>query len=196
MKKFLMTTTLLALVTSPAVAADNTVTAEYRTGFGPSAHSSEYVLDYQAPFFQVFPNLNYGVEVATKDGIDDTNSTVAGRVGLSAPMPFQVKLNGNVQLGKQFGESELRGNYNFYGIQANLSRDLLGGFTGDFGYRYRNGFSTVGNTQEGRMNIGVSHEILPSWNAGVEYFRYSTEFSPVQKLPREEQFAFRISHSF
>ena len=209
MKKLFLTTALLALIASPVLAADNTVSSEYRMGTGKGAQPSEYVLDYQAPFFQIFPNLNYGIESAVKqqphNGADVAK--LVGRVGVSMPAALGFTLNGNVQLGKDLeastssvvaGKTVVKGgDYNLYGAQVGVSRDLFAGVKADAGYRYRNGIESKGlDNQETRLNAGLSYELLPSWNAGVEYYRYSNEANPIQKTALAEQVAFKVSHSF
>ena len=211
MKKLFLTTALLALIASPAVAA--TVTAELRAGADKGKSPREYVLDYQAPFFQVFPNLNYGVELATKQ--QPANGSVASkavaRVGVDLPTVLGFNVGGNVQLGRNLEASTSTtalvnkvnvttikgGDYNLYGAEVKVSRDLVAGITGDVGYRFRNGFASKGlDNQETRLNAGLSYEVLPSYNVGVEYYRYSRDINPATGTKLFSQVAFKVGHSF
>ena len=205
MKKLFLTTALLALIASPAVAA--TVTAELRADGGKSP--LEYKLDYQAPFFQVFPNLNYGVELTTKQ--QPNNGTVASkavaRVGVDLPTVLGFNVGGNVQLGRNLEAATSSvvankavikgGDYNLYGAEVNVSRALVAGITGDVGYRYRNGIESKGlDNQETRLNAGLSYEILPSYKIGVEYYRYSRAINPATGTKLFSQVALKLGHSF
>ena len=207
MKKLFLTTALLALITSPAVAA--TVTAELRAGADKGKSPLEYKLDYQAPFFQVFPNLNYGVELATRQ--QPNNGTVAsyavGRVGVDLPTVLGFNVGGNVQLGRNLEAATSSvvankavikgGDYNLYGAEVNVSRALVAGITGDVGYRYRNGIESKGlDNQETRLNAGLSYEILPSYKIGVEYYRYSRAINPATGTKLFSQVALKLGHSF
>jgi opacity protein-like surface antigen len=207
MKKLFLTTALLALIASPAVAA--TVTAELRAGADKGKSPLEYKLDYQAPFFQVFPNLNYGVELATRQ--QPNNGTVAsyavGRVGVDLPTVLGFNVGGNVQLGRNLEAATSSvvankavikgGDYNLYGAEVNVSRALVAGITGDVGYRFRNGFESKGlDNQETRLNAGLSYEILPSYNVGVEYYRYSHDINPATGTKFYSQVALKLGHSF
>lgn len=207
MKKLFLTTALLALITSPAVAA--TVTAELRAGADKGKSPLEYKLDYQAPFFQVFPNLNYGVELATRQ--QPNNGTVAsyavGRVGVDLPTVLGFNVGGNVQLGRNLEAATSSvvankavikgGDYNLYGAEVNVSRALVAGITGDVGYRYRNGIESKGlENQETRLNAGLSYEILPSYKIGVEYYRYSRAINPATGTKLFSQVALKLGHSF
>ena len=207
MKKLFLTTALLALIASPAVAA--TVTAELRAGADGGKSPLEYKLDYQAPFFKVFPNLNYGVELATKQ--QPNNGTVAsyavGRVGVDLPTVLGFNVGGNVQLGRNLEAATSSvvanktvikgGDYNLYGAEVNVSRALVAGITGDVGYRYRNGIESKGlDNQETRLNAGLSYEILPSYKIGVEYYRYSRAINPATGTKLFSQVALKLGHSF
>jgi len=207
MKKLFLTTALLALIASPAVAA--TVTAELRAGADGGKSPLEYKLDYQAPFFQVFPNLNYGVELATKQ--QPNNGTVASkavaRVGVDLPTVLGFNVGGNVQLGRNLEAATSSvvankavikgGDYNLYGAEVNVSRALVAGITGDVGYRYRNGIESKGlDNQETRLNAGLSYEILPSYKIGVEYYRYSRAINPATGTKLFSQVALKLGHSF
>lgn len=207
MKKLFLTTALLALIASPAVAA--TVTAELRAGADGGKSPLEYKLDYQAPFFQVFPNLNYGVELTTKQ--QPNNGTVASkavaRVGVDLPTVLGFNVGGNVQLGRNLEAATSSvvankavikgGDYNLYGAEVNVSRALVAGITGDVGYRYRNGIESKGlDNQETRLNAGLSYEILPSYKIGVEYYRYSRAINPATGTKLFSQVALKLSHSF
>jgi len=207
MKKLFLTTALLALIASPAVAA--TVTAELRAGADGGKSPLEYKLDYQAPFFQVFPNLNYGVELATKQ--QPNNGTVASkavaRVGVDLPTVLGFNVGGNVQLGRNLEAATSSvvankavikgGDYNLYGAEVNVSRALVAGITGDVGYRFRNGFESKGlDNQETRLNAGLSYEILPSYKIGVEYYRYSRAINPATGTKLFSQVALKLGHSF
>lgn len=192
---------------TPALAADSVVSAEYRIGTGKGPQASQYVLDYQAPFFQVFPNLNYGVGVETKQQPNDGANTtkLGGRVGIALPEILGVTLGGNVQLGKALeastssvvaGKTVVKGgDYNWYGVELKASRPLIAGFSVDTAYRYRDGFEHRGfNNQETRVAIGVSYEILPSWNAGVEYYRYTQGANPVKSNALFSQIGVKVKH--
>ena len=207
MKKLFLTTALLALIASPAVAA--TVTAELRAGADGGKSPLEYKLDYQAPFFQVFPNLNYGVELTTKQ--QPNNGTVAsyavGRVGVDLPTVLGFNVGGNVQLGRNLEAATSSvvankavikgGDYNLYGAEVNVSRALVAGITGDVGYRFRNGIESKGlDNQETRLNAGLSYEILPSYKIGVEYYRYSRAINPATGTKLFSQVALKLGHSF
>jgi opacity protein-like surface antigen len=207
MKKLFLTTALLALIASPAVAA--TVTAELRAGADSGKSPLEYKLDYQAPFFQVFPNLNYGVELATRQ--QPNNGTVAsyavGRVGVDLPTVLGFNVGGNVQLGRNLEAATSSvvanktvikgGDYNLYGAEVNVSRALVAGITGDVGYRFRNGIESKGlDNQETRLNAGLSYEILPSYKIGVEYYRYSRAINPATGTKLFSQVALKLGHSF
>lgn len=207
MKKLFLTTALLALIASPAVAA--TVTAELRAGADGGKSPLEYKLDYQAPFFQVFPNLNYGVELTTKQ--QPNNGTVASRavarVGVDLPTVLGFNVGGNVQLGRNLEAATSSvvankavikgGDYNLYGAEVNVSRALVAGITGDVGYRYRNGIESKGlDNQETRLNAGLSYEILPSYKIGVEYYRYSSAINPATGTKLFSQVALKLGHSF
>ena len=207
MKKLFLTTALLALIASPAVAA--TVTAELRAGADGGKSPLEYKLDYQAPFFQVFPNLNYGVELTTKQ--QPNNGTVASRavarVGVDLPTVLGFNVGGNVQLGRNLEAATSSvvannavikgGDYNLYGAEVNVSRALVAGITGDVGYRYRNGIESKGlDNQETRLNAGLSYEILPSYKIGVEYYRYSRAINPATGTKLFSQVALKLGHSF
>ena len=207
MKKLFLTTALLALIASPAVAA--TVTAELRAGADGGKSPLEYKLDYQAPFFQVFPNLNYGVELTTKQ--QPNNGTVASkpvaRVGVDLPTVLGFNVGGNVQLGRNLevatssvvaNKAVIKGgDYNLYGAEVNVSRALVAGITGDVGYRYRNGIESKGlDNQETRLNAGLSYEILPSYKIGVEYYRYSRAINPATGTKLFSQVALKLGHSF
>ena len=207
MKKLFLTTALLALIASPAVAA--TVTAELRAGADGGKSPLEYKLDYQAPFFQVFPNLNYGVELTTKQ--QPNNGTVASkavaRVGVDLPTVLGFNVGGNVQLGRNLEAATSSvvannavikgGDYNLYGADVNVSRALVAGITGDVGYRYRNGIESKGlDNQETRLNAGLSYEILPSYKIGVEYYRYSRAINPATGTKLFSQVALKLGHSF
>lgn len=207
MKKLFLTTALLALIASPAVAA--TVTAELRAGADGGKSPLEYKLDYQAPFFQVFPNLNYGVELATRQ--QPNNGTVASkavaRVGVDLPTVLGFNVGGNVQLGRNLEAATSSvvankavikgGDYNLYGAEVNVSRALVAGITGDVGYRYRNGIESKGlDNQETRLNAGLSYEILPSYKIGVEYYRYSRAINPATGTKLFSQVALKLGHSF
>jgi len=207
MKKLFLTTALLALIASPAVAA--TVTAELRAGADGGKSPLEYKLDYQAPFFKVFPNLNYGVELATRQ--QPNNGTVAsyavGRVGVDLPTVLGFNVGGNVQLGRNLEAATSSvvanktvikgGDYNLYGAEVNVSRALVAGITGDVGYRYRNGIESKGlDNQETRLNAGLSYEILPSYKIGVEYYRYSRAINPATGTKLFSQVALKLGHSF
>ena len=207
MKKLFLTTALLALIASPAVAA--TVTAELRTGAEGGKSPLEYKLDYQAPFFQVFPNLNYGVELTTKQ--QPNNGTVASRavarVGVDLPTVLGFNVGGNVQLGRNLEAATSSvvankavikgGDYNLYGAEVNVSRALVAGITGDVGYRYRNGIESKGlDNQETRLNAGLSYESLPSYKIGVEYYRYSRAINPATGTKLFSQVALKLGHSF
>ena len=123
MKKLFLTTALLALIASPAIAAS--VTGELRVGSDKGKSPTEYVLDYQAPFFQIFPNLNYGVELATKQqpASGSIASKAVARVGVDLPKVLGFNVGGNVQLGRGLGRDlEIASNtvvkgrdYNLYG---------------------------------------------------------------------------------
>jgi|APGre2960657423_1045063.scaffolds.fasta_scaffold06649_5 opacity protein-like surface antigen len=207
MKKLFLTTALLALIASPAVAA--TVTAELRAGADGGKSPLEYKLDYQAPFFQVFPNLNYGVELTTKQ--QPNNGTVASkavaRVGVDLPTVLGFNVGGNVQLGRNLEAATSSvvankavikgGDYNLYGAEVNVSRALVAGITGDVGYRFRNGIESKGlDNQETRLNAGLSYEILPSYKIGVEYYRYSRAINPATGTKLFSQVALKLGHSF
>jgi len=207
MKKLFLTTALLALIASPAVAA--TVTAELRAGADGGKSPLEYKLDYQAPFFKVFPNLNYGVELATRQ--QPNNGTVAsyavGRVGVDLPTVLGFNVGGNVQLGRNLEAATSSvvanktvikgGDYNLYGAEVNVSRALVAGITGDVGYRFRNGIESKGlDNQETRLNAGLSYEILPSYKIGVEYYRYSRAINPATGTKLFSQVALKLGHSF
>lgn len=207
MKKLFLTTALLALIASPAVAA--TVTAELRAGADGGKSPLEYKLDYQAPFFQVFPNLNYGVELATRQ--QPNSGTVASkavaRVGVDLPTVLGFNVGGNVQLGRNLEAATSSvvankavikgGDYNLYGAEVNVSRALVAGITGDVGYRYRNGIESKGlDNQETRLNAGLSYEILPSYKIGVEYYRYSRAINPATGTKLFSQVALKLGHSF
>ena len=207
MKKLFLTTALLALIASPAVAA--TVTAELRAGADGGKSPLEYKLDYQAPFFQVFPNLNYGVELTTKQ--QPNNGTVASkavaRVGVDLPTVLGFNVGGNVQLGRNLEAATSSvvankavikgGDYNLYGAEVNVSRALVAGITGDVGYRFRNGIESKGlDNQETRLNAGLSYEIVPSYKIGVEYYRYSRAINPATGTKLFSQVALKLGHSF
>ena len=211
MKKLFLTTALLALIASPVAAA--TVTTELRASADKGKSPLEYRLDYQAPFFQVFPNLNYGVELATKQ--QPANGTVAsyavGRVGVDLPTVLGFNVGGNVQLGRNLEAATSTtalvntvnvttvkgGDYNLYGAEVNVKRDLVAGIAGDVGYRFRNGFASKGlDNQETRLNAGLSYEVLPSYNVGVEYYRYSRDINPATGTKLFSQVAFKVGHSF
>jgi opacity protein-like surface antigen len=207
MKKLFLTTALLALIASPAVAA--TVTAELRAGADGGKSPLEYKLDYQAPFFQVFPNLNYGVELTTKQ--QPNNGTVASkavaRVGVDLPTVLGFNVGGNVQLGRNLEAATSSvvankavikgGDYNLYGAEVNVSRALVAGITGDVGYRYRKGIESKGlDNQETRLNAGLSYEILPSYKIGVEYYRYSRAINPATGTKLFSQVALKLGRSF
>lgn len=207
MKKLFLTTALLALIASPAVAA--TVTAELRAGADGGKSPLEYKLDYKAPFFQVFPNLNYGVELTTKQ--QPNNGAVASkavaRVGVDLPTVLGFNVGGNVQLGRNLEAATSSivanntvikgGNYNLYGAEVNVSRALVAGITGGVGYRFRNGIESKGlDNQETRLNAGLSYEILPSYTVGVEYYRYSRAINPVTGTKLFSQVALKLGHSF
>ena len=207
MKKLFLTTALLALIASPAVAA--TVTAELRAGADGGKSPLEYRLDYQAPFFQVFPNLNYGVELATRQQPNDGTvaSYAVGRVGVDLPTVLGFNVGGNVQLGRNLEAATSSvvankavikgGDYNLYGAEVNVSRALVAGITGDVGYRYRNGIESKGlDNQETRLNAGLSYEILPSYKIGVEYYRYSRAINPATGTKLFSQVALKLGHSF
>ena len=211
MKKLFLTTALLALIASPAIAAS--VTGELRVGSDKGKSPTEYVLDYQAPFFQIFPNLNYGVELATKQqpASGSVASKAVARVGVDLPKVLGFNVGGNVQLGRDLEASTSTtalvnkvnvtsvkgGDYNLYGAEAKVSRELVSGITGDVGYRYRNGFEGKGlNNQETRLNAGLSYEILPSYNVGVEYYRYSRDINTAGGTKLFSQVAFKAGHSF
>ena len=207
MKKLFLTTALLALIASPAVAA--TVTAELRAGADGGKSPLEYKLDYQAPFFKVFPNLNYGVELATRQQPNDGTvaSYAVGRVGVDLPTVLGFNVGGNVQLGRNLEASTSSvvankavikgGDYNLYGAEVTVSRALVAGITGDVGYRFRNGFESKGlDNQETRLNAGLSYEILPSYNVGVEYYRYSHDINPATGTKFYSQVALKLGHSF
>ena len=207
MKKLFLTTALLALIASPAVAA--TVTAELRAGADGGKSPLEYRLDYQAPFFQVFPNLNYGVELATRQQPNDGTvaSYAVGRVGVDLPTVLGFNVGGNVQLGRNLEAATSSvvankavikgGDYNLYGAEVTVSRALVAGITGDVGYRFRNGFESKGlDNQETRLNAGLSYEILPSYKIGVEYYRYSRAINPATGTKLFSQVALKLGHSF
>ena len=207
MKKLFLTTALLALIASPAVAA--TVTAELRAGADGGKSPLEYKLDYQAPFFKVFPNLNYGVELATKQQPNNgtVDSKAVARVGVDLPTVLGFNVGGNVQLGRNLEAATSSvvankavikgGDYNLYGAEVNVSRALVAGITGDVGYRYRNGIESKGlDNQETRLNAGLSYEILPSYKIGVEYYRYSRAINPATGTKLFSQVALKLGHSF
>ena len=211
MKKLFLTTALLALIASPVAAA--TVTTELRASADKGKSPLEYKLDYQAPFFQVFPNLNYGAELTTKQ--QPNNGTVAskvvGRVGIDLPAVLGFNVGANVQLGRNLEAATSTtalvnkvnvttvkgGDYNLYGAEVNVKRDLVAGIAGDVGYRFRNGFASKGlDNQETRLNAGLSYEVLPSYNVGVEYYRYSHDINPATGTKLFSQVAFKVGHSF
>ena len=207
MKKLFLTTALLALIASPAVAA--TVTAELRAGADGGKSPLEYKLDYQAPFFQVFPNLNYGVELTTKQqpNIGTVASKAVARVGvdLNTVLGFNVVANVQLVLNLEAATSSVvankavikGGDYNLYGAEVNVSRALVAGITGDVGYRFRNGIESKGlDNQETRLNAGLSYEILPSYKIGVEYYRYSRAINPATGTKLFSQVALKLGHSF
>ena len=88
-------------------------------------------------------------------------------VGPALPSVLGIKPSVNALIGRSFNENN---NYNFWGVQANLSRQVVGPVSVKVGYRHLEGFT--GNYNSERANAGLSLALNERNSIAVTYYKY------------------------
>ena len=200
------------MAASTAMAADNTVLAEVRSGTG-SDESMAYKLDYESAIYAYMPNYSqfFGIELVSKQSVEDaaTSTKLVGRLGMGLPNIGGFRTVVNAQLGQSFEATQLvkvgkltkviGGNYNIYGAEVNFAHDIFSitGLSGKAGYRFRDGFEKTGvDNQEFRGKLGVAYNFNDNTVIDVLYYRYTNKFDVITDDAVSDQMAVGFTRSF
>jgi hypothetical protein len=177
---------LSAIVASPAMAG--TLSAEVRFGDvrgGQAPDSTEYKVEYTAPLNSF---LNYGVELATKQGDDEgpVGSKVSARVGPRLPTVLGFRTEAYGEIGENLRENN---NFEFWGAGVKTRHQLYGPVSLSVGYRHREAFQATERMTENRLDAGLAFDIGSGNSVGAKYYRTTG-------TSRHDAVGVVLSHSF
>lgn len=134
-------------------------------------------------------DYSFKVETSQSDwGTGSVSSGAEVRVKQSFGQVFGVTPYVGVRLGQKIATNE---SFGHYAVDAGVKFPIMGNFSGDVGYRYRNAFDTVNAFNSNRGHVIVAYAVTKTDSVAI---RYSQAYGDVG----EEKNAYRLSytHSF